>query len=157
MTDRVLKGGSAIMLDVDSAAMPAPYDNNSGHHCTLQFVGRNLPIYYAAGLIAAATRILPMPLRATGACRRFATTKGSYLVLEIERTEELRTVREYLRGQLTSAGIRWRDDFDWSPHVTLAEAPPGTAFALPEPVAPFDVKCTHVTCKLGDQRIRFEL
>lgn len=158
---RVMKGGSAVMLDVHTGDL---HDRlrylqceGVGHHSTLQFIGRDLPADHAAAIVDAAVRVPRMTLRSMGRCATYQTSKGIYLVLEIEKEDGLRYTRDALRTRLDLNGVNIRDVFKWSPHITLAEAPPGTVFAVPEPVAPFDIPVASVTVKLGDQKLRFAL
>lgn len=185
---KIYNGGSAIMLKVN-----VPYDQreqvkertaNAGltllewsHtlpddlHMTLQFVGRDLPASDVSAMILSAFLIEPLTVSLTGKFKRFGTTKGQYIVLEVEKSEALVKQREAVRVFLDDSGIKIKDTFEWNPHITVMESSipgtmaQGTAWAsskrkdlpVPEPIDPLQVVCSEVEVKYGHRKMVIDL
>lgn len=132
-------------------------------HLTLQFIGRDLnPNRVTSALVAAflfaGNDPSPMLLRFTGAFKINTTSKGSYLVAEVEKDEALMKARERIKACLTQMDISPRDTFDFNPHVTLMEAPVGAIPKVPPvPLEPFSIECNELTFKYGPRRMTIDL
>jgi 2'-5' RNA ligase len=177
------KGGTAIMLrlplnteqrEITSAlAWKATMDWGGRKmtppddlHLTLQFVGRDLDRHYVCEVIKASFGIAPLTIKTRGHFLFFGTSKGRYMVMEVAKTPELITQREVTREWLRQAGLKIQDDFEWNPHITLAESnEPATVTSgmvearlkLPDPIDPFEIQVTEVEVKYGSRRMIIDL
>lgn len=171
----IYKGGTAIMLKLppDDPNIRELHDAVVGctaihgkwkvtkpedYHLTLQFVGRDLNSDEVAGSIVSAfqfANVHPgLKLDFSGACRIQVTTKGRYLVAGIDHAVPLLEARKHLQEALAEMGVKPRDTFEFKPHMTLAEAPPGTKEVPPMPaIKPFSVPCRGLTVKYGPNRM----
>lgn len=132
-------------------------------HLTLQFIGRDLnPNKVTSSMVAAflfaGNDPSPMSLRFTGAFKINTTSKGSYLVAEVEKDEALNKAREKMKACLAQMDVVPKDSFDFNPHVTLMEAPPGAIPKTPPtPLDPYSVECNELVFKYGPRRMTIDL
>lgn len=174
---KVYKGGCAVMIKIpegrlmhfrDHAREWARYSHWDGtdgddDHLTLQFIGRDLSpnrvtSSVVAAFIFAGNDPSPMSLRFTGAFKINTTSKGSYLVAEIEKDEALMKARERIKACLAKMDVIPKDSFDFAPHVTLMEAPPGAIpKAPPAPLDPYSVECNELVFKYGPRRMTIDI
>jgi 2'-5' RNA ligase len=180
---KIYNGGSAIMLKTN-----VPYDQRQqinekvfdstwkrtmpdDLHMTLQFVGRDLPASDVSAMIMGAFLLEPVTISLTGKFKRFGTTKGQYIVLEVVKSEALIKQRDLVRQFLDDAGIKIKDTFQWNPHITVMETTtPGTmsqgeAWAsskrpdliIPDPIEPMQIDCTEIEIKYGQRKMVIDL
>lgn len=136
--------------------------NPEDYHMTLQFLGRDLrseTIASAiAGTFAFADQHGPLYLQFTGNFKTLFTRKGRYLALEIEKDELLCEARAQIVQCLTDRQVTPKDEFEFNPHMTLVELPPGNEkLVTPGPVAPFVVECLDLIVKYGQYRMTIDL
>jgi 2'-5' RNA ligase len=128
-------------------------------HTTVQFVGRDLDVTQVKDVIAATFDVFTQPifLHFTGHLLSWGTKKGRYLVAEVNKTlsSELLVCRNELRERLGHLHIR--DDFEYNPHMTIAEGLPGPQVMPPFGVDPFELFCTEVEVKYGNQKMKVNL
>jgi len=175
------KGGCAVMLKLwdrehpcDLCALSHPaMEWTEGHdewksvdmedyHLTLQFIGRDLAGPDAAMVITSAFGFAeesgPIEISFTGRFSVHATSKGRYLVAEVQRSDALEASRKRLLEILRLADITPKDPFPFRPHVTLAEAPPTARDPGKLPtIAPFSVEYRELVVKYGPHRMIVEL
>lgn len=168
-------GGTAVLLPVRLPShLAAVYAQFAGdwvppgivysvpdYHITLQFVGRNLNSDVVLQVINAAWQTVgPLPVEFTGVVKQWSTTKGQYLVAEVERTRPLLDMRRDFRAKLHElGGPVIHDQFEYNPHVTIAEAPPSAnvdthaAFST----VPYCVNVVQADVKYGNRKLTMEL
>jgi 2'-5' RNA ligase len=170
-------GGCAVMIKIPAQrlmhfrdhtrewARYSHWDATDGDddHLTLQFIGRDLnPNKVTSAMVAAfvfaGNDPSPMSLRFSGVFKINTTSKGSYLVAEIEKDEALMKARERIKASLAQMDVTPKDSFDFNPHVTLMEAPPGAIPKTPPaPLDPFVIECNELVFKYGPRRLVIDL
>lgn len=168
--NKIHRGGTAIMLRVYEVPEQiteiahretVDWRNRkmtplSDLHTTLQFVGRDLPAVAVADVIRAAFFIEPLELSFTGETKQWSTSKGSYFVALLEKTQALLSARELLRSMLSRYAIK--DVFAFNPHVTLVEADPGRLEDIKaQSFDPFKIPCVEAVVKYGSRKMTVDL
>lgn len=167
-------GGCAIMLKVPLGSFAPPCVASAkwtsppwilvppdDYHLTLQFVGRDLDgdkiasTIYSAFLFARDP--FPTLVEFTGVFGMLTTRKGRYMVAHV-KSESLEAPRMKLQEVLGSMGVVPNDPFDFSPHVTMAEATPDAPKAKPPgAIEPFSVPVNQIEVKYGPYRMSVQL
>lgn len=119
------------MLRVPTNTVPYPihvdrtgWVEERDHHVTLQFVGKDLTSHEVCKVINSAfwlaERWKAPKLTAPGGLRTFRNKEAS-LVSLVEPTDALQNMKNNLASELALKGIRVRNDYEFTPHVTLAK------------------------------------
>jgi len=175
---KIYKGGCAVMLKMpkggcdalENAALHWVAPSGQGgwktvksedYHLTLQFIGRDLDDKSVASAIVSSFTFAPrhssIEVKFPGTLGMLTTGKGRYMVAHVDPAG-LEEMRKELSAHLAEMGVYPKDSFDFSPHVTLAEAPPTAPKTKPPPpVGPFSVQVKELVVKYGPHKMIVEM
>lgn len=173
------KGGCAVMLklpehdqvELDSLRVQARQSEERSdwrilppetYHLTLQFVGRDLSSEKISRVVFStflfAEDEAPFQIEFTGVTSVNRTSKGSYLVAQVIKSNNILRMRERILDKFAQMDVKVKDGFGFNPHVTIAEADPGRAWPGELPTSKsFSVDCNELVLKYGARRMSIDL
>lgn len=161
--DMIVNGGHAVMLSVKisreleeitkSWVSASNAVEDTGHHVTVAFIGRDLKRSVGEDVTSCVEQILekiPRTIRLSGKFSMFGP-ENNRMVARVVQSRSLMFYREKLLHYLGAHYIRIMSGYN--PHITLATANPGDSVKPPKSMPEADLVVSGVIVKLGS-RIR---
>lgn len=162
----IYSGGCAVMLRVPASVVPPPGMDIAGwveerdYHVTLQFVGKDMTSHQVCKILDSAfwlaERWRSPVITALGQLRTFRNKEASFVSL-VEPTDALQDMKNSLASELALKGIRVRNDYEFTPHVTLAKHPDRKRGPDAAQGVPWRCHADELAVKYGKQRMTIML
>lgn len=162
----IYSGGCAVMLRVVHGEtahhdlLERGWTAEADSHVTLQFVGRDLTAHQVVKVIDSAfwlaERFRAPVLTGLGQLKTFRNKEASFVSL-VEPTDYLQDMKNSFASEMSLKGIRVRNDYEFTPHVTLAKHPNRKEGPDSAPGVPWRCYADELVVKYGKHRMTIAL